>query len=169
LGVVAPGPPVPEVAVSTTKAEGMREWSARIHGDGWQATRARYWRRARSRPRLMRCRWCGVSGVPLDLNHIYYGLSRLSLRHGKGWISWPWFLLLLVPMCRDCHQREGELTRAARKGTRGVARKWVHAFVTLGPVEGRLRMWLVLGLLWARRVAVVAGVAAAGWGWVWLS
>lgn len=117
------------------------EWSARNHGAGWDETRARYWR---SSLRIRRCVWCWRGGR-LDLNHLTYALSRDHRRYGPGWVpAWARHLVL-VPMCRRCHELETWLTRYVVR--RLIGRRWAHTVATLAPP---LAFWSGVGLtVWA--------------------
>lgn len=124
----------------TTRTETRSEWSARVYGHGWRATRERY---QRSRFTLKRCIWCWRPG-PHGLNHITYALVRCHKEYGAGWTP----LLTIVPMCRRCRDAEAAITRTVRRHVRGRRRRWVHGGVIVGlPIGVLVAVGLLLYIL----------------------
>ena len=123
-----------ELATRTVTRRGMMatlaEWSARVHGPGWEETRRRYWE-SRAPWRRRRCFWCrrGNPGARwaarrrLQLNHLTYVWSD-----GTG--RCPFWVLR--PMCGSCHAVETWLTRRVRPGMARRRQRWAHAVVTFG-------------------------------------
>lgn len=137
-------------------AAGWREWGDKNHGAGWKATRERYFRHPFT---LSRCLWCRTHWN-LQLNHLTY--KARSKRHrvygDTGWIRWPLYLFVLVPMCPRCHEIEGWLTRKVFR--RHVRRAGAHVGATFVPYL--LSRALVIGLLWWAAVRY-AGAPPPDW------
>lgn len=139
------------------------EWSVRVHGKGWPddggwgATRRRYWRNPRTKKT---CVWAGRPGCELratQLNHLTYRFSRMHRRYGPGWIRWPWYRIMLRPMCAPCHAEETRQTRLVRPGMRRSRQTWAHLLVTYRFV------WKRFAVRWVLLPAVVLSLVLMGW------
>lgn len=97
----------------------LAEWSARVHGPGWEATKSRYWNSPFTRKR---CFWCRRKRR-LQLNHLTYTRSD-----GTGRCP----LWVLKPLCGTCHGIETWATRRVRRRLGRGAKQWAHAVVTYG-------------------------------------
>lgn len=120
--------PAPAAPVHRTKSEAMRAWSDRVHGPGWQATRARYWH---DPPpwRRTRCYWCRRAD-PRSGKTRWTSRRRLELHHLTYLFSGPTGacpFFVVRPMCKICHDVEGWLKDRYDPGNR---HPWIHGKVT---------------------------------------
>ena len=110
----------------------LAEWSARVHGPGFEETKHRYWRSPFTRKR---CFWCRRKGR-LQLNHLTYLFSGETGRCP---------LWVLKPLCATCHGVETWLTRRVRRHLGRGAKRWAHAVVTYGVRwSGNVAVWLLV-------------------------
>lgn len=122
--------------------ETKAEWSAHIHGPGWEKTKHDYWASPFTRKR---CKWCCRPAT--QLNHLTYLYSDAT-----G--ACPFWVV--VPMCRKCHAVETWITEKIRPGMPRGGPRDEHGNV-IYPMGRRGRYGLIRHQKWAHAMVTFRG------------